>query len=283
MAIPLIALRFCAERSNKDVKAPNVFERVKEEFDALLHSERRSDQHHKETHGLRKDIDENTPIDDVKAPNVFERAKEEIEALVQAIHPKKEDHIHASTSDDDNRTDGTMAELKHNPGNKVKVCNFSFISIRRKNKISFGSQYSEHYKIYVHRMEMGERSSDGELSFDFLDNHGVWASLHASWPISRGNTIAITTAELFYSLWLNRWNGEESITKAPTNQDKTAKEATESHSPGQKSPHRHHKETHGRSDDIDANTPINEVKGPNIFERAKEEIQALFHSIHRKK
>ncbi|KAM3215975.1 putative protein isoform X1 [Capsicum chacoense] len=176
--------------SDKDVKAPNVFERVKEEFDALLHSERRSDQHHKETHGLRKDIDENTPIDDVKAPNVFERAKEEIEALVQAIHPKKEDHIHASTSDDDNRTDGTMAELKHNP---------------------------------------------------------------------------------------------ESITKAPTNQDKTAKEATESHSPGQKSPHRHHKETHGRSDDIDANTPINEVKGPNIFERAKEEIQALFHSIHRKK
>ncbi|PHT52158.1 hypothetical protein CQW23_06620, partial [Capsicum baccatum] len=107
--------------SDKDVKAPNVFERVKEEFDALLHSERRSDQHHKETHGLRKDIDENTPIDDVKAPNVFERAKEEIEALVQAIHPKKEDHIHASTSDDDNRTDGTMAELKHNPESITKA------------------------------------------------------------------------------------------------------------------------------------------------------------------
>lgn len=51
----------------------------------------------------------------------------------------------------------------------------------------------------------------------------------------------------------------------------------------EKSPHRHHKETHGRSDDIDDNTPISEVKGPNIFERAKEEIEALVHSIHPKK
>ncbi|XP_027173978.1 uncharacterized protein LOC113773539 [Coffea eugenioides] len=46
--------------------------------------------HHKETHGLRDDIEEETSISDVKAPNVFERAKEEIEAIVQAIHPRKE-------------------------------------------------------------------------------------------------------------------------------------------------------------------------------------------------
>ncbi|KAL6558588.1 hypothetical protein OROMI_018938 [Orobanche minor] len=45
----------------------------------------------------------------------------------------------------------------------------------------------------------------------------------------------------------------------------------------------HHKETHGLSDDIDANTPISEVKGPNMFERAKEEIEALIHTIHPKK
>lgn len=89
--------------ADKDVKAPNVFERVKEKFEALLHGERHPHHHHKETHGLRKDINENTPISDVKAPNLFERAKEEIEALVQAIHPKKEDHCHASTSNDDNR------------------------------------------------------------------------------------------------------------------------------------------------------------------------------------
>lgn len=181
--------------SDKDVKAPNVFERVKEEVEAVLHSERHSHHHHKETHGLRKDIDENTPISDVKAPNVFERAKEEIEAVVQAIHPKKEDHTHASTLDGDDRTNDTTAELKtHNP--------------------------------------------------DSLS---------------------------------------ENKAKVP-NQNERVEEATGTHLAGQKSPHRHPpKETHGRSDDIDYTTPISEVKAPNIFERAKEEIQALFHSIHPKK
>ena len=72
----------------EDVKAPNLLERVKEEFQAITHSP----SHHKETHGTSNDIDEDTPIDEVKGPNLFERAKEEIEAVVQslqAVHPKK--------------------------------------------------------------------------------------------------------------------------------------------------------------------------------------------------
>ncbi|CAL9197974.1 unnamed protein product [Musa hybrid cultivar] len=97
------------------VKAPNVFERAKEEIEALvetIHSKRTTDHeqhakkdgskegteeplhkektHHKETHGMSDDIDEDTPIDKVKGPNVFERAKEEIEAIVDTIHPKDE-------------------------------------------------------------------------------------------------------------------------------------------------------------------------------------------------
>nr|XP_023904289.1 uncharacterized protein LOC112016031 isoform X1 [Quercus suber] len=72
-----------------EVKAPNLFERAKEEIEAILHSEK-SPQHHEETHGKRNDIDENTPLDAVRAPNVFERAKEELEALVQTIHPREE-------------------------------------------------------------------------------------------------------------------------------------------------------------------------------------------------
>ncbi|KAJ8528221.1 hypothetical protein K7X08_021913 [Anisodus acutangulus] len=64
--------------SDKDVKAPNVFERVKEEIEAMLHSERHSHHHHKETHGMRKDIDENTPISGVKAPNVTNGATAEL-------------------------------------------------------------------------------------------------------------------------------------------------------------------------------------------------------------
>ncbi|XP_011035118.1 PREDICTED: uncharacterized protein LOC105133032 isoform X1 [Populus euphratica] len=49
-----------------------------------------------------------------------------------------------------------------------------------------------------------------------------------------------------------------------------------------KSPH-HHRETHGRSDDIDEDTPIDEVKGPGVFGRIKEEIEALVGAIHSKK
>lgn len=84
--LPFFSLFFQEE---KDVKAPNIIERGKEEIEAIIHTEK-SPQHHKETHGRSDDIDENTPIDEVKGPNVFERVKEEIEALVEAIHPKKE-------------------------------------------------------------------------------------------------------------------------------------------------------------------------------------------------
>ncbi|KAL5572450.1 hypothetical protein UlMin_022047 [Ulmus minor] len=60
---------------------------------AIMYTEK-SPGHHKETHGLREDIDEKTPLDDVKAPNVFERAKEEVEALIETIHSKKESPTH---------------------------------------------------------------------------------------------------------------------------------------------------------------------------------------------
>ncbi|KAL7136770.1 hypothetical protein ABFS83_10G053200 [Erythranthe nasuta] len=118
-----------ANTSMSDVKAPNVFERAKEEIEALVevihpkkeskksskseksepYSEKdakaakqtvkakeeietvgRKPNHRKETHGMSFDIDEDTPISEVKGPNVFERAKEEIEALIQTIHPKKD-------------------------------------------------------------------------------------------------------------------------------------------------------------------------------------------------
>ncbi|KAJ1289435.1 hypothetical protein BS78_02G163700 [Paspalum vaginatum] len=45
----------------------------------------------------------------------------------------------------------------------------------------------------------------------------------------------------------------------------------------------HTSETHGTSADISKNTPIDKVKGPNVFERAKEEIEAIVEAIHPKK
>ncbi|GKV36508.1 hypothetical protein SLEP1_g44634 [Rubroshorea leprosula] len=79
--------------SEKDVKAPNVIEREKEEIEAIFQHDK-TPHHHKETHGRNDDIDENTPIDEVKGPNVFQRAKEEVEAIVGAILPKKESKDH---------------------------------------------------------------------------------------------------------------------------------------------------------------------------------------------
>ncbi|XP_052198764.1 uncharacterized protein LOC127805948 [Diospyros lotus] len=62
-----------------------------------------------------------------------------------------------------------------------------------------------------------------------------------------------------------------------------AKEELDAMMHKKKPPHRHHKETHGMSNDIDEHTAISEIKGPNAFERAKEEIEALVETIHRKK
>lgn len=61
-----------------------------------------------------------------------------------------------------------------------------------------------------------------------------------------------------------------------------AKEEIEAITHANKSPS-HHKETHGTSDDIDENTQIDDVKGPNLFERVKEEVEALVGTILPKK
>lgn len=72
-------------------KSPNLFERTKEDIEAVILKQKKSPHgHHKETHGTSNDIDENTPIDEVKGPSVFQRAKEELEAILDAIHPKKD-------------------------------------------------------------------------------------------------------------------------------------------------------------------------------------------------
>ncbi|XP_024972493.1 uncharacterized protein LOC112511203 [Cynara cardunculus var. scolymus] len=41
----------------------------------------------------------------------------------------------------------------------------------------------------------------------------------------------------------------------------------------------HDKETHGTSNDINEDTPIDSVKGPGVLERAKEEIEAIGEAI----
>ncbi|KAK8535395.1 hypothetical protein V6N12_056914 [Hibiscus sabdariffa] len=118
--------------TDKDVKAPNIFERAKEEIEAVIHTAK-AKPFHKETNGKSKDIDENTPLDDVKAPNVFERIKEEIEALVETIHQKKEPHTHGDERDhsekeqpkhDKSGTHGKNDDIDETtPLNEVKALN----------------------------------------------------------------------------------------------------------------------------------------------------------------
>ncbi|KAL5200806.1 hypothetical protein ABZP36_035160 [Zizania latifolia] len=45
----------------------------------------------------------------------------------------------------------------------------------------------------------------------------------------------------------------------------------------------HKNETHGTNNDINEDTPVDKVKGPNVFERAKEEIEAIVEVFHTKK
>ncbi|KAG6743160.1 hypothetical protein D5086_030990 [Populus alba] len=97
MAEPKADQKHPSPSEEKDVKAPNVIERAKEEIEAIVHGGK-SPRHYKETHGRSDDIDEDTPIDDVKGPSVFERVKEEIEALVGAILPKKKEKSDVSSS-----------------------------------------------------------------------------------------------------------------------------------------------------------------------------------------
>ncbi|KAK4754043.1 hypothetical protein SAY87_002147 [Trapa incisa] len=80
------------KESERDRKGPNLLERAKEEMEAVIRSGKDSSQphrHHKETHGMSDDINENTPISEVKGPSIFHRVKEEVEALAEAVHAKK--------------------------------------------------------------------------------------------------------------------------------------------------------------------------------------------------
>ncbi|KAI7750669.1 hypothetical protein M8C21_029513, partial [Ambrosia artemisiifolia] len=68
---------------------------------------------------------------------------------------------------------------------------------------------------------------------------------------------------------------QEEEAKAPNLIEKGKEEVKKSAS--------HDKETHGTSNDIDEDTPVEKVKGPGILERTKEEIEAVVEAINPKK
>lgn len=96
--------------SDKEAKAPNFIERMKEEIKAVVHTSK-SPHHEKEAHGRRNDIGESISVDNVKAPNVIERVKEEIEAIAQSIHHKNESPTNTT------RNETSKEEPKQKGGN----------------------------------------------------------------------------------------------------------------------------------------------------------------------
>ncbi|XP_041006117.1 uncharacterized protein LOC121250923 isoform X2 [Juglans microcarpa x Juglans regia] len=252
---------------DKEVKAPNLFGRAKEEIQAILHSEKLP-HHHKETHGKRNEIDENTPLDDVRAPNVFDRAKEELEALVQTIHHKKDSSTHER--DETIKTESKQDRPDSLSDEEVKGPNL------------FGRAKEE---IYGKRIEIDENTPlDDVRAPNVYDRakeefEALVQTIHPKKDSPAHERAETTKMESKKDevdfLSENNVKGRNLIERA--------KEKIETITHHHKSSHYRHKETHGTRDDLDERTPINDVKGPNVFERAKEEIEAVVETIHSKK
>ncbi|KAF5481821.1 hypothetical protein F2P56_002442 [Juglans regia] len=251
---------------DEEVKAPNLLGRAKEEIQAILHSEKLP-HHHKETHGKRNEIDENTPLDDVRAPNVFDRAKEELEALVQTIHYKKDSPTHE-------RDETIKAESKQDRPDSL-----SDEEVKGPNL--FGREKEE---IHGKRIEIDENTPLDDVRapnvFDRAKEEfeALVQTIHPkkdSPAHERAETKTESKKDEVDFLSENNVKGPNLIERA--------KEKIETITHHHKSSHYHHKETHGTRDDLDERTPINDVKGPNVFERAKEEIEAVVETIHSKK
>ncbi|KAF3960315.1 hypothetical protein CMV_014957 [Castanea mollissima] len=148
-----------------EVKAPNLFERAKEEIEAILHSEK-SPQHYEETHGKRNDIDENTPLDAVRAPNVFERAKEELEALVQTIHPKKDSPTH------ERREETTKTESKQDEADSLSENNIQGPNFIEKAKEKIEAITPHHKSSHYHHKETHGTSDDIDEKTPIYDVKG---------------------------------------------------------------------------------------------------------------
>ncbi|OMO91683.1 hypothetical protein COLO4_18181 [Corchorus olitorius] len=247
----------------------NMFDKAKEGIGSVIHATKLP-HFHKETHGRRDDIDENTPLDDVKAPNVFERAKEEIEALVEAIHQKKESH-------DDKRNHSTKEESNHEKReNGVKSPNL--IESAKEDIEALVHKGKEYFHKESHGKDSDSDEDDVKVSKVFEQAKEEIESLVETIH----QKIESHTDKRDGSTKAGSKHEKPGIAIKASNLIEKAKDKIDTILNNDKSPNHHYKETHGRNDDIDENTPIDEVKAPNLFERAKEEIDAIVGTMQPK-
>lgn len=94
-----------ADLAVEDVRAPNIAQRVREEFEAIqqtLHE--KHDKQHSSQQVRKRSISEHTDVGDVKAPDMFQRIKEEVEAVAETLHEKNDKASHKPEQHSDGDT-----------------------------------------------------------------------------------------------------------------------------------------------------------------------------------
>ncbi|EXB38867.1 hypothetical protein L484_027301 [Morus notabilis] len=116
-----------------------------------MRDEKSAARDHKETQGMREDIDEETALDDVKAPNLFERAKEEVEALIQTIHSKNESPTHG-TREKGRKEERNQENPNSGPDCDVRKPNFIEKAKETIEKIMHHEKSPHHHHKETHGM-----------------------------------------------------------------------------------------------------------------------------------
>ncbi|KAI5054810.1 hypothetical protein GOP47_0029955 [Adiantum capillus-veneris] len=93
------------------VRAPNIAQRVREEFEAIQHAlHEMHDKGHTNQKTKKRSLSESTDVMDVKAPDIFQRVKEEVEAVAETLHEKHE-KTSQQNGHDDNTTTGCWTHM----------------------------------------------------------------------------------------------------------------------------------------------------------------------------
>ncbi|KAL8254534.1 hypothetical protein R6Q59_032755 [Mikania micrantha] len=293
-----------SKSSDKEAEAPNVVKRGNDEMETVVHHENLPP-HSRETHG----IDVNTPNRDVKGPKVFGRLKEEFEAIVEAIHQRKEDKNRDSSSNVKSLSDdatitrtklekqSSLADRRGSPRHNKEThgrgedidADTPISEFKGPNIFHRAKEEIEAIVDTIHSKREADRyaaSPKKQSAFadhwgsprHYKETHGRGEEIDADTPISefKGPNIFHRAKEEFEAIVDTIQSKRESDRDAASPK-KQSSLADHSSSPSG------HNETHGRRDDIDADMPFSEFKGPNIFHRAKEEVEAIVDKIQSKK
>ncbi|MCO5581583.1 hypothetical protein L7F22_035471 [Adiantum nelumboides] len=89
-----------ADLTVEGVRAPNIAQRVREEFEAIHYSLHEHDKGHPNQNRKKQSLSENTNVMNVRAPDMFQRVKEEVEAVAETLHEKHDKTVPQNEHED---------------------------------------------------------------------------------------------------------------------------------------------------------------------------------------